>query len=41
MSNPFTTPRTKRAPWAGNDGFCFEESEHIVHDDYADTARMS
>jgi hypothetical protein len=38
MSNPLTTPGTKNDPWAGNDGFGFEESEHIVSDDDADTA---
>jgi hypothetical protein len=38
MSNPATTPSTKNDPWAGNDGFGFEESEHIVSDDDADTA---
>ena len=37
-TNPFTTPTTKRDPWAGNDGFGFEEAEHIVNDDDADTA---
>jgi hypothetical protein len=38
LSNPFATPSTKRDPWAGNNGFEFEECEHIVSDDDADTA---
>jgi hypothetical protein len=39
MSNPFSTPpETKRDPWSGNEGFGFEECEHIVSDDDADTA---
>jgi hypothetical protein len=34
MSDPITTIR----PRAGNDGAAFEECEHIVHDDDANTA---
>ena len=36
MSTPTRTPT--RHPWAGNSGHGFEECEHIVHDDDADTA---
>jgi hypothetical protein len=38
VSNPATTPRPKADPHRGNDGFEFEECEHIVKDDDADTA---
>jgi hypothetical protein len=36
MSNPFTRPRSD--PRQGSSGFDFEEHEHIVSDDDADTA---
>jgi hypothetical protein len=38
MSRPATTPRPKTDPGYGNDGFAFEECEHIVREDDADTA---
>jgi hypothetical protein len=38
VSNPAVIPGTRAAPRAGNDGFGFEEREHIVFDDDADTA---
>jgi hypothetical protein len=38
MSRPATSPFTKRDPWFGNDGFRFEECEHIVSDEDSDTA---
>ena len=38
VSFPAITPGTRRDRRAGNDGFGFEECEHIVSDDDADTA---
>jgi hypothetical protein len=38
MSTPATPLRTKLDLRHGNDGFDFEQSEHIVQDDDVDTA---
>jgi hypothetical protein len=38
MSTPATTPTRRSDPGYGNDGFAFEECEHIVREDDADTA---
>jgi hypothetical protein len=38
MSQPFSPFKQKTDPRRGNDGFEFEEREHIVRDDDADTA---
>ena len=38
MSQRETAPRPRADPRFGNDGFAFEECEHIVREDDADTA---
>jgi hypothetical protein len=38
MINPFAPVRPKGDPRQGSNGFGFEEREHIVRDDDADTA---
>ena len=38
MTNPFITTPARSDPFFGNQGFGFEQSEHIVRDDDADTA---
>ena len=41
VTNPFITRKPRTDPFFGNEGYSFEDSEHIVRDDDADTALAS